>query len=187
MSDKALLVEFLGGAGCGKSTVSSFLYASLKMAGVECEFVPEYAKRITWEKRYHILEQQMYISGKQNKMYKEVEDDVDVIITDTSLLLGLMYAVPPYDLLHDVIISLHNSYDYMCVCLERTTKYNPKGRNETEHEAKIIDNKIEQLLIDEDVNYQKIDGSIQGAIKLGNQILKRLDINKELQGNIRVI
>ena len=39
-----LLVNLYAGPGAGKSTGAAYIFAKLKMAGVDCEYVSEYAK-----------------------------------------------------------------------------------------------------------------------------------------------
>ena len=39
-----LLVNLYAGPGAGKSTGAAYIFAKLKMAGIDCEYVSEYAK-----------------------------------------------------------------------------------------------------------------------------------------------
>ena len=43
-----LIVNLYGGPGCGKSTGAAYLFSKLKMAGVDAEYVPEFAKDKVW-------------------------------------------------------------------------------------------------------------------------------------------
>lgn len=45
-----LLINFFGAPGAGKSTASAYIFSKLKMAGVNAEYVPEFAKDKVWEK-----------------------------------------------------------------------------------------------------------------------------------------
>lgn len=44
-----LVLNFSGGTSVGKSTCSAYFYSMLKMQGINCELVNEYAKQKVWE------------------------------------------------------------------------------------------------------------------------------------------
>lgn len=44
-----LIVNLFGAPGAGKSTLAAYVFAKLKMAGVNAELVTEFAKDKTWE------------------------------------------------------------------------------------------------------------------------------------------
>ena len=60
---------------------------------VHVEFVAEYAKELTYEKRFNILEQdQLYVFAKQHRKILRIKDQVDFIISDSPLLLSSVYS-----------------------------------------------------------------------------------------------
>ena len=50
--NNSLTVNLFGGPGTGKSTTSAAVFSLLKMHGVNAELITEFAKDLTWEKRY---------------------------------------------------------------------------------------------------------------------------------------
>lgn len=44
-----IVINLFGEPGAGKSTGAAYVFAMLKMNGVNAELVTEYAKDITWE------------------------------------------------------------------------------------------------------------------------------------------
>ena len=48
---KPFVINLFGAAGSGKSTAASYIFSQLKMRGIECELVQEFAKDLTWEER----------------------------------------------------------------------------------------------------------------------------------------
>lgn len=41
---KQIVVNFLGEPSCGKSTAATYVFSKLKMLGISCEYVSEFAK-----------------------------------------------------------------------------------------------------------------------------------------------
>jgi hypothetical protein len=57
-----LLVNLYAGPGAGKSTGAAYIFAKLKMAGVDCEYVSEYAKDRVWqEDQFPLKHCQLYV------------------------------------------------------------------------------------------------------------------------------
>lgn len=52
---KTIVVNLFGAPGAGKSTGAAYIFALLKMAGVEAELVTEFAKDKVWEGNTAVL------------------------------------------------------------------------------------------------------------------------------------
>lgn len=48
---KPFVINLFGAPGSGKSVAASYIFSQLKMKGVECELIQEFAKDLTWEDR----------------------------------------------------------------------------------------------------------------------------------------
>lgn len=143
-----LRVYLYGGPGTGKSTTAALVFGQLKQHGLNAELVTEYAKDLTWEKRFNALAYQPYMAGKQMWRMERLEGQVDVAVSDTSPLLSMIYGKDLHegfcDWLSDDYRS-HPTLNFMLMRdLERT--YNPQGRNQTEEEARALDQAIRQML-----------------------------------------
>ena len=93
---KTLVVNLLGGAGVGKSTLACKTFALLKEKGVDCELVLEYVKDMVYEGRSEIFKCQPYIFGKQLFKIFRINGKVDVIITDRPILLDIVpFSIKP--------------------------------------------------------------------------------------------
>lgn len=135
----ATIVSFFGGPGAGKSTIASSVFSRLKKQGISCEFVHEYAKELAWEAREGTLSNQTLILGKQFEMFRRCMDQVDIIITDTSLLNSAIYChnykLPYAREIEQLAVAMYESMDNFPFYVKRTHPYVQNGRYQTEEEA----------------------------------------------------
>ena len=154
------VINLFGGPCRGKSTTAAGLFYNFKISGYNCELVTEYAKDMTFEERSNILKDQIYILAKQNRRLERLRNKVDLTITDSPLILGLIYAPKEYyeyytPLTHEVFNSYNNINFYLT-----STKglgYQSSGRSQTEMEASLIDKKVKELLDYNNIPYYTID------------------------------
>lgn len=147
----------LAGPGTGKSTVTAHAFALLKWQGMNVEMATEYAKDKVWERSAHILANQDYVYAKQYKRIKQLEGQVDIVLTDGPLLHSLVYGTDP-DLLR-LVEARHREFHNLNIFLRRTKKYNPSGRTQTEDEAKQLDKVILDTLESYKIPFVKIEAS----------------------------
>jgi len=141
MTKPLRVVNFFAGPGTGKSTTATALFAELKYQGYNTEYVSEYAKDATWERRGEkVFKSQEYIFGKQHFRLSRVAEEVDFVITDSPVLLAIAYTPSDYYMpsLIKTIKEAHDNYESINILLERSDQkaYNPAGRNQTEAEAR---------------------------------------------------
>lgn len=156
------VVNLFAGPGTGKSITCAALFAELKYRGHNTEMILEYAKDAAWEKRGEkLFRAQEYIFGKQHFRLSRVVDQVEFVITDSPILMGIAYMSPDFPMpsLRKVVAEAHFNYDSINILLKRTGKYQEEGRNQTAEEALEKDQQIEQLLIDNCVEYFTLDFS----------------------------
>lgn len=169
-----LLVNLYAGPGAGKSTGAAYIFAKLKMAGVDCEYVSEYAKDRVWqEDQFPLQHCQLYVTGKQCLKIYRLLGKVDVIVTDSPIAVGAMYTTEkPYQ---DVCLyeakKYKNTYNLF---VNRFKPYNQNGRNQTEEEAKEIDRKIKAFLTDNNLEFKEINGTEEGYNAIVKDIIERL-------------
>lgn len=171
MDKKTIVVNLFAGPGAGKSTSATALFSMLKMKGVDCEYVSEFAKDKVWEHNDEVLKCQFYITGKQAYKISRVNGKVDVIITDSPILLGAMYGEPNNPHLKKAIQYEFGKYENLNFFIERQKKYNPNGRMQTEEEALEIDVNLKKLLQDSNVKYTCVPGSKEGIEKMETEII----------------
>jgi len=144
----ALVVNLFAGPGTGKSTIAALVFSKLKLAGVNAELAHEWAKEAAWEGRTTPLLYQPYVAGKQMWRVHRLLDETDVIVTDSPILFSLIYGegtnLPSFE---QFVWDTFNSWRTLNIFLDRSERaYNPKGRLQTEEEARALDGRIRSLL-----------------------------------------
>jgi nicotinamide riboside kinase len=146
---KQKVINLYGGPGSGKSTTAAAMFAEFKYRGINCEYIQEYAKDATWERRGDkIFAAQDYIFGKQRFRMEKVAGQVPFLVTDCPLLLSLVYIPPSFGMpsFGEVVREAYDLYDNLNIFLVRNKPFEQAGRNQNEHEAKILDHKIRTML-----------------------------------------
>lgn len=154
-----LIINLFGGPGCGKSTAAADVFAGLKWKGVDCEMALEFAKDKVWEKSYEVLQNQIYVFGKQLHRVHRLIGQVEVVITDSPLPFSLMYGDNESYAFKALVLEVFNRYNNENFLLHRTKGYNPNGRMQTEEEAKVLDKKMKNLLIDNKILYTDFEAT----------------------------
>src|SRR6266404_6007737 len=165
-----IVVNFLSGPGAGKSTMAAATFAELKWMGINCELVSEFAKDLVWEKRFKTFKNQVYMFGKQHHRIHRLLGEVDVIVTDSPIILTPMYDVEKREVLTKLVMDEYAKSNNINFFIKRFKKYNPKGRNQTEKEAKVIDKKLKDFLNEHRIEYFEIDGKREAIADIANII-----------------
>lgn len=173
-----LLINLFGGPGCGKSTTATGVFSKIKQAGINAEYVSEYAKDKVWDRHEAIFDNQIYVFAKQHHRIFRLDGQVDMVITDSPLLLSSYYNRDNTIVgktLDKLIVEIHNSFETMNVFLNRVKEYNPMGRMQTENESKLIDRNLKTMLDIHEISVVEYDGNSEGIDLLTEDILKRIE------------
>lgn len=169
---RPLVINLFGGPGAGKSTMRARIFTELKYKQLNCEEITEFAKDKTWEENWPALNNQIFMFGSQyHRMYR-VMDKVDIIITDSPILLCSIYDKTKNKNLENLVVEQHNLMNTFNIFLERKHEYQKEGRNQDEEGAKEIDRYIIQMLEENDVEYIKTYSSSENAIMIANLVEK---------------
>ena len=159
----ATIINFYGGPGAGKSTTAAELFSAMKRGGQRVELVTEYAKDLTYQQAFNKMRDQGYVFAKQHHRIWQSAETVDWIITDSPLLLSLVYAnAAPYSSaeFRDYALSIYRHYDNIDIFLERNVvehPYQEYGRTQTLGDAVNLDQRIKTLLGDVGVRPHYVD------------------------------
>lgn len=140
-----LVVNFFAGPGAGKSTTAAGVFAELKRRHISTELVTEYAKELTWDRRYSERAWQPKVLGEQSWRIARLQGKgIDVVVTDSPILLSAVYN-PGFDTIPALAIELHNRWPSLNFFVRRPDRYDPRGRTEPLGVARSIDAKVEEL------------------------------------------
>ena len=126
------------------------------------------SKGFTLEGRKRTLKNQRYVWGKQHNKMFQVADQVDVIITDGPLLLGLLYDETNDNSFLSAIYNSYLEFNNVNYFLIRNKKYNPAGRLQTEDEAKELDTKTKEMLFNYNIDFET--GLVGGIVDLVTEV-----------------
>lgn len=165
------VINLYAGPGAGKSTTAAGLFFMMKSQGYKVELVTEYAKEKVYDGHFGCLSDQMYIFGKQQRRQKKLIGQVDYIITDSPLLLSILYNKELSETFNTLVLETYNSYENINFFINRVKEYKKYGREQTEDEARELDQTLYKLLSKYDVQYNIVDGNIT-APKMIMELIK---------------
>lgn len=156
--DKPIVINFLGEPSTGKSTAAAYTFAQLKKRGVNCEYVSEYAKDKVYEECDAIFAHQEYIFGKQSYKMARVADKVDVVITDSPLILSAVYNNDPVlgANFNKTVLDVFNSYNNINILLTRRHEYHNEGRRHDELATALVRKELIDKLNEYNITYKTI-------------------------------
>lgn len=161
---RTLVVNLFGAPGAGKSTGAAYIFSRLKMMGVDAELITEFPKDMVWEHNEKAVDNQVYVLGQQYFRQYRCDGEVDVIITDSPILLGILYnknekIAKPFNDLTLATFNLGNNRNYF---IKRTKEFNPNGRLQTEEQSNEISGRNKDLLEKYNIPFTEIDGNVTG-------------------------
>lgn len=170
------IVNLYAPSGSGKSTGAAYIFSKLKMLGISCELVTEYAKDKVWEDNTTIFkpENQVYIFGKQFYRISRLIGRVKYIITDSPILLSNVYTNSDIlekhfkDTVRDCYFSMNN-LDFF---INRVKPFDPNGRNQKSKDSSdMYIEKIYEELSKVGSHFATFDGNEDGYNNIIDMVL----------------
>lgn len=153
--------------------------ALLKWRGRNIELVAEFAKDKVWEQSLKVLDNQVYVFGKQHHRIARLGDQVEAAITDAPLLLSLVYGRDHPELCALVKAEV-GKRPSLNIFLERRKAYNPKGRTQDEAGARQLDTDIRVMLDEIGAEYRVFPGTSESAEAIADLVEERLKILQDV-------
>lgn len=176
---KTLVVNLFGAPGSGKSTAAAYIFALLKMAGINAELVTEFAKDKVWEEAKAAFENQQYLFGEQSYRMSRCMGKVDVIVTDSPLLLSVIYNPKPDTIFNNWVRLAHLSQFRLNYYINRVNPFVQSGRIHNESESLQIGERIKDLLNETDIEYTEINSTKEDYEKVANEIINSMKTDDE--------
>jgi nicotinamide riboside kinase len=144
----SLVVNFFGGPSGGKSKLASGLIYKLKDMGINCDLITEYPKALSWEENFRALEYQPYVFGNQSYWQEQRRGKCDVIVTDSPLLLSLIYNDEKTTVIFKAfVLETFLSWNNINFFIERgDAEFEESGRVHGKEQSKELDKKILDML-----------------------------------------
>jgi|SRR3989338_3764129 len=176
---RTTVINIIGGPCAGKTTIASLIFAHLKLLKKVVEFASEYAKILVWKEDYEILNNQHLVSFEQYKLLQSINNKVEYIITDGSLIHGLYYNRTNPNNMSNVektekaILNYYQKFNNIVIYLERNDiEYDTIGRVHTYQEALDADAGILNILQKYKFEYRSFVSNIDEIDNMIDYILK---------------
>ncbi|SOK58405.1 hypothetical protein [Yersinia phage fHe-Yen9-04] len=138
-----IIINLVGGPCCGKTTTAAGLFAKMKLhTKQQVEIVTEVIKDYVYDENKMAMQDQVLITANQNHRLFRLQGKVDFVVSDASLLNGIVYNEFYNDqenISSIVSIQLYEQYQNIVFLLPRKPEYDQYGRTQSLEEAKVID------------------------------------------------
>lgn len=151
-----LVVNAYAGPGAGKTTASLATVAELKKMGYVAEYVSEYAKELVYENPAMLdgsMQNQFALLTEQLRRMDRLIGKVDIIVTDSPILLNLIYGKDLPDEYKKMVPDLYKQYDNFNFFVKRGDAFEQNGRMQDLTESIQKDEEIRKLLDEQGLYY----------------------------------
>lgn len=181
---KTVVVNLFAGPGAGKTTCAWEIASELKKRNIETEYVSEYAKEFVWDGKTEILdgslEHQQMLFAEQAHRINRLIGKVDVVVTDSPTVLGLLYLKEPNSDFETQVLRDFNGHKNFNLFINRGQVFQQAGRIHNAAESKAIDKRVQDFLQAHQIYYGTYYHSTVDV--LVNNIVTHLDkINSSTQ------
>ena len=171
---KQKVLNLYGPPCAAKSTIAAYVFSMLKMHGVNCELINEFAKDMSWEKNDSVMSDQLFMFANQwHKMYR-CYGQTDLLITDSPLLLSPLYnSDSTIDRqFREIVYAMDDKFFNINYLIKRVVKYDTTGRVHDERQSDQIAVELKKMLDSSHVPYTELPGTLESANSILLDILK---------------
>ena len=143
--------------------------------GITCELSLEFAKDKVWEESYSVLGDQLYVFGKQYHKLFRLKDKVDVIITDSPLVISIHYNKMPSNHFNDLVVEQYHTFNNLMYFIKRGETYQSEGRMQTLEESEMIDSDIKNILHTYNIDYTELQNT-DAVNHIVEEVIKYLSV-----------
>lgn len=176
------VINLFGCPNSGKSTLASYLFAICKKNGAKCEMIGEVAKDIVYEKNKFKIWNQPYVFGNQLNRLIRVIEDVDFIITDSPILLSIVYTPECFSELEALAVQAFSYFDNYSYILPLHKDYCASGRRHKKSESEILSAKIKLLAHEHSTNNRVVDLETHDLEQNAQDIINHAQLSNFFKG-----
>lgn len=177
----AIIINLFGAPCSGKSTFASELFAHLKKLNYNVEYIQEFAKQKVWNDSL-VFCPELYLTGTMLYRIEWLENKVDVIILDTSLLSGILFGKfkteTERDYFTKLVLEIFNGKQNLNFVIHRKHDYKTEGRLQTENEAIAFERLLYYNLDVLGVSYTTVEHTIDDIKKVETILNAKLNLQK---------
>jgi len=166
------VINLFAGPGAGKSTTAAGLFYKMKTDGFKVELVTEFAKEKVYDGHLGCLEDQIYVFAKQQRRLKRLVGSVDYAISDSPLLLSIIYNKDLSSNFDNLVLDFWGHYTNWNYFIVRDKPYAQYGRVQNEEQAMEIDLRVLALLA-KTSSYVNISGK-DAVEEIYNSVIRRV-------------
>jgi adenylate kinase family enzyme len=170
---QTLVINLFGAPGSGKSTLAADLFSEMKKHDYQVEMVREWVKLWAWEGKEMNYADQVIVFGNQVHEETSLYGKVDVIITDSPLILSAFYEDANHkstNLLEAAKKIMHlakfDQVTYWNLLVKRDWAYQTKGRWQNEAESNELHKKMIQFLKTNELTYETVSSVEEVMLEL---------------------
>lgn len=142
---KTIIINIYGGPGAGKSTAAAGVFYELKKIGYDCGLVTEMATELVYDEAFNVINDQVYLFGEQWHRTFRMLGKVDFIVTDSPLLLNIVYNRQKDEDFDRFIISRIHKLESLDFFVNRSDTFSNVGRIHNFEQSKEVDKTIKEL------------------------------------------
>ena len=139
------IINLIGQPGAGKSTLAATVFANSKCWVLIANSSLNLQRIRHGNRTQPLFSNQIYVFAKQYYRMDRCSGKVDVLITDSPLIMSPMYN-KDMDIdkpLKELVSAINGKYHNLYYYVKRVKKYNPIGRSQTEDESDEIGNETQ--------------------------------------------
>lgn len=140
-----ILINIYGGPGAGKSTTAAGVFYELKRIGYDCGLVTEMATELVYDEAFNVMNDQIYLFGEQWHRTFRMLGKVDFIVTDSPLLMNIVYNAFKDEEFDKFIYSRIHKLKSLDFFINRSDAFSKVGRIHNLEQSKEVDKTIKEL------------------------------------------
>lgn len=158
---KTLVINLFAGPRAGKRTCAWQLADELTRLGYRVEYIPKYSKELLLDDRMDMLdgslEHQQMIFKEQNRRIQRMSGKVDIVVTDSPLLLSSLYCKEHSKEFDQAVRENFLGYDNFNLFVNRGNVNEQGGNSQSQDKNRAIDEKINNYLHSHEIFYGTYD------------------------------